>query len=170
MSQFTISTGISTIAATQASVPIPFSGTACKNNTISNPSVNGIHGCFAQATNTDLALFRSCCNGAPVVAYGDGCMIYCEAKGQSDDTLEQCIAPSLTYGCFSSSPDPAANLTTTTSTTTGMTATNSATITTTSSKPSSAANALHVERHGGSYAAWGTLAMLAIGTLFGFMI
>ncbi|MCJ1323698.1 hypothetical protein MMC10_000359 [Thelotrema lepadinum] len=38
---------------------------------------------------------ESCCNGAPVVAYQDGCAGYCTAKGQNVNQLYSCLGSSL---------------------------------------------------------------------------
>lgn len=75
----------STVAPTQTVIQ----GYQCDKSIESIPDGHPAFGIYS--TNDTLSRMKSCCNGAPIIAYHSFCNIYCRAQNQTIQQLENCV-------------------------------------------------------------------------------
>ncbi|EGD89420.1 hypothetical protein H112_03041 [Trichophyton rubrum D6] len=78
------------MASTTSSGPMPSNTALCGTPTQYDLPISDVAcGVPNQKNNRDL--MKMCCNGAPVVAYDNGCALYCLAYKQSAKDLTSCL-------------------------------------------------------------------------------
>lgn len=130
---------------------------------------------LAPLDNDTFTYLENCCNGAPIVAYQDGCAAFCTARSQDVNRLQSCVTSAISTGtaddiwgwqCNGCGTSTSSGSTTATGETT---ATASGTVTATPTRSSSAAapRALRGGSEGVSKMALALTSTLGVSVLFG---